>query len=215
MGEAFIGRGGLFDLKRVQLSVAFQNHGVLSGVAVAVKTEVWFAAGVLVAFHDLRYGVILQQSAAHGADFGDLRRGPARQIAHKAGIVKIDLRRFDGSLERVVGIGMQKEDDPQRFQNAGSRFGGLDIDIRAPGKGVIIQKLRGAGGDRRDEPGEFQRVHASGYIPHVPFYTSGKIGGIEYVAVGIPSADDPRHGAQPQPLEKLRRSDGGELIFFR
>ena len=59
-GEAFIGRGGLFDLQRAKLSVAFKNHVDLLGVAVAVKVQLWLQSRVLVALHDLRDGIVLQ-----------------------------------------------------------------------------------------------------------------------------------------------------------
>ena len=105
--EAFIRRGGLFDLQRTELAVAFKYHVDLFGVAVTVEIEKRLASGVLVTFHDLRNGVVFQQRATHSATLGHLRRRPARQVADEAGVVKIQLRRFDGTLQHVVGIGMQ------------------------------------------------------------------------------------------------------------
>ena len=52
-GEAFIGRGSLFDLQRAELSVAFKEYVDFLGVAVAVKIEEGLMACVLVAFYDL------------------------------------------------------------------------------------------------------------------------------------------------------------------
>ena len=106
-GEALVRRGCLFDLQRTELAVAFKENVDLLGVAVAVEVEERLASGVLVAFHDLRNGVVFEQCAAHGAALGNLRRRPARQVADEAGVVKIQLRRFDGTLQHVVGIGMQ------------------------------------------------------------------------------------------------------------
>ena len=111
-GEAFVRRGGLFDLQRAELSVALENHVDLLGVAVSVEVEIRLQAGVLIALHDFRHGVVFQQSAAHGAALSHLWGGPAREIADEAGIIEIDLRRFDRALQDVVGIGMQQEDDP-------------------------------------------------------------------------------------------------------
>ena len=59
-GEALVRRGGFFDLQRTELAVAFKEYVDLLGVAVTVEVEKRLSSGVLVAFHNLRNGVVLQ-----------------------------------------------------------------------------------------------------------------------------------------------------------
>ena len=106
-GETLVRRGGLFDFQRTKLAVALEDDIDLLGVAITVEVEIRLQPRILIAFHDLRHGEILQQCAAHGAALGDLRRRPTGQIADEASVVEIHLRRFDCTLEDVVGVGMQ------------------------------------------------------------------------------------------------------------
>lgn len=211
-GYAFIRRGGFLDLQRAELAIALQNDIDLLGIAVAIEVEIRLQPCVLITLHDLRYGVVFQQSATHGTALGYLRGGPAREIANEAGIIEIDLRRLDRALQHVIGVGMQQEDDPQRFENIDPRLGGLNVDISVLRQGVVIEKLGAAGSNGSDEAVEFQCVHIAGELSHVPLHVGGEIRRIEDVSIRRLAADKTWHGAAPQALEQLRCSDRLDLI---
>ena len=192
-GQPFVRRGRFLDLERAELAVSFEDDVDLPGVPVAVEIEIRFQPRVPVAFHDLRHGIIFEQRAVHCPAFGHLGRRPSGKIAHEPGVVEVDLRRLDRALEHVVGIGMQKEDDAQRFQNIDPGFCGRNVDIRVFRQRAVIQKLGAAGGDGRDEAVEFQSVYAAGKVPHVALHIGGEIGRIEDIPIRCLTANQPRH----------------------
>ena len=115
--------------QRAELAIALQNDVDFLGVTVTVEVEIRLKSRVLITLHDLRHGVVFQQSAAHGAALSHLRRRPSCEITDEAGIIEIDLRRLNGALENVVGIRVQQKDDPQRFEDVDPCLGGLDVNV--------------------------------------------------------------------------------------
>ena len=112
-GQTFVRCGGFFDLKRTEFAVALEDDVDLLGVAVAVEVEIRLQSRILITLHDLRRGEVFQQSAVHGAALGNLRRGPAREVADETGIIEVHLWRLYRAFEDVVGVGMQQKDDPK------------------------------------------------------------------------------------------------------
>ena len=174
-GETCVWHSGLFNFQRAKPAVALEDDIDLFSVTVAVEVEVRLQPRILIALHDFRHGVVFQQRTAHGAALGHLWGGPACEIADKAGIVEIDFRRLDRALEDIVGIGMQQEDDSQRFQNVDPRLGDVDVDAGVLCQRVIIQKLRATGGDSGDKAVELQRVHIPGELPHIALNVGGEV----------------------------------------
>lgn len=150
-GQAFARRGGFLDLQWEELPIPFKSHVDLLGVPVTVEIEIRLQSRVLVALHNLRHGEVFEQRAVHRAALSYFRRRPSGQIANEASVIEIHFRRLDRAFQHIVGIGMQQEDDTQRFQDIDLGFCSRHVDICILRQRVIIQELGAACSNGCDE----------------------------------------------------------------
>ncbi len=127
--QPFVRRSSFLDLKWAGLTVDLENHIELLGVSVAVEVQIRFQAGGLVALNDIRYSKVFEQRAIHGSALSHFRERPSVQIADEACVIEVHLQCLDRALQHIVGIGMQQENDAERFQNIDPCFCSRHVDV--------------------------------------------------------------------------------------
>ena len=104
------------DFQRMQHAVVLDDHIDLVAVAAPVIPQQALLRVVMVGLQQFANNVVFQDRAVHRAVCKDLRRGIAGQICHQSRIEEIHLRGFHGTLQQIIGIGSEEEDDIRFLQ---------------------------------------------------------------------------------------------------
>lgn len=149
---------GLFDFDGIQNTIQLQNNVNLFCIFVAVVVQKWLSAGIQIGLRNFGNNIAFEDCTVHGTILQNLCTAPLGQIADQSRIIKIELWGFYQTLQKVIGIGVQIEDDTQCFQNVQPIFCLLLIDVRILCNFGNIQHLGAARCNRCHETQKFQRI---------------------------------------------------------
>lgn len=149
---------GLFDFDGIQNTILLQNNINLFCIFVAVVVQKRLSAGIQIGLRNFGNNIIFEDCTVHGTILQNLCTAPLGQIADQSRIIKIELGGFYQTLQKVIGVGVQIEDDTQCFQNVQPIFCLLLIDVRILCNFGNIQHLGAARRNRRHETQKFQCI---------------------------------------------------------
>ena len=107
-----------------------QNNIDFFCIFVAVIVQKRLSAGIQIGFRNFRNNIVFEDCTVHCTILQNLCTAPLGQIADQPGIIKIEFWGLYQPLQQIIGIGVQIEDDAQRFQNVQPIFCLLLIDVR-------------------------------------------------------------------------------------
>ena len=119
-----------------------QHNVDFLGILIPVIVHERLPAGIQIGFGDFGNDIVFENRPIHCTAFQNFGTAPPGQIADQPGIVEIELRGFDQTLQQIVGIRMQIEDNSEGLQNVQPVFSLFLVDIRILRNVRNVQHLR-------------------------------------------------------------------------